>query len=78
MSPLCRTVSQTGLSSLKLTDDTYIGGVDTICRDGSIITQKLPICKVFFGFNLQKIRKADKKRSTPVGMLRNMFAERVS
>lgn len=61
MSPLCRTVSQTGLSSLKLTDDTYIGGVDTICRDGSIVTQKLPICKVFLGFNLQKIRKADKK-----------------
>ena len=54
MSPLCRTVSQTDLSSLKLTDDTYIGGVDTICRDGSIVTQKLPICKVFLDLIYKK------------------------
>ena len=39
MSPLCRTVSQTGLSSFNLTNDTYIGGVDTICPDGIIVSQ---------------------------------------
>ena len=37
MSPLCRTVSQTDLSSLKLTYRAYNGGVDEIRQDSSMI-----------------------------------------
>jgi len=74
MSPLCRTVSQTGLSSLKLTDDTYIGGVDTICRDVSIITYIFLICKNYLCIFCQKTEQTAKKRSTPVDALRNMLA----